>query len=925
MQEHSERFRGALNTASRPKDRLSYDTKFRFREGLETELIQALMAKESVLVVGDAGDGKTSLIASVDKKLRKSKKRKVLSFSANEIQAGCVYVGEWQSKLDVILQEARKERAILHLSDIWNFLSAGTASNVKSSFWDMIQQDIKRANGVQVIGEVTPETLDKLSAIPNFLADFHVIKMPRLDASEYQDILEEFSGRLGMSLDGAALQKLKSLVETFLPQAKGLPGAFRALEALKEDQKSEHPPGKGQVLKPTEADVEATIIRLTRLPEFVVSSKARLKTSELKRWFRQRIIGQERAVDAVIETIALYKSGLNDPTKPIGSFLFVGPSGVGKTELAKALAEFLFGSAQKMLRFDLSEFAKYDSIDMLIGSPTGQNTKARLLDPLRSDPFQVILFDEMEKASISIHDVMLQLLDEGSVSPPTGAPVSFRQTIFIATTNAGAQDATKPTPGFGNPIDPEFDRDRALRELETHFRPELLNRFQHIVPFHPLTRDQILMIAELELKRVLKRQGLVNRDIAVDVSKDVLKHVVQVGYDVRYGGRALQRTIQKEIVLPIAITLMERAPSEGSIIQVHMRDEQVAVGLIRGPEDSAKPAKRPNAKSASGDRLTIEKLPKTIEQKREQIKALREQAEINKMHGIIQDIDREREAPDFWDDARRASSRFAVQSRFQDYVQNYHSLRDDLQALETTATGVSDKSGLQKWVRDFDRFETRFRTVQRELVAIGEELDYPALMTITPLMPQSENIELLYQMYSDWARRHGFDVDLLCAPIRATDPVMMRIDGPYAYGYLQLESGVHRFRRKKSKSQVFKVEVAMWYDADDAEPLSRDAINSSAINQKSRLKQTVRSRVEVPKHQILLQNSKTIFENNELLSAVVSSLAQSGPTQDQIVRTYDLDPFVYIDTDSDTPSAISPDVLHHLLCTRIDADQGDAD
>jgi len=923
MQEHTERFRGALKSASRPKDRLPYDTKFRFRDALEAELEQAIMAKESVLIVGEAGDGKTSLIASVDKKLRKSKSRKILSFSANEIQAGCVYVGEWQSKLAVILEEARKERAILHLVDIWNFLSAGTASNVKSSFWDMIQQDIKRANGVQVIGEVTPEVLDQLSALPNFMADFHVIKMPRLDEPEYHKILEQFAGRLGMKLERTALQKLNALVGTFLPQAKGLPGAFRTLEALKEDQKREHPPGKDQVLTPTEADVEATIVRLTRLPEFVVSSTARLKTSELKRWFRQRIIGQERAVDAVIETIALYKSGLNDPTKPIGSFLFVGPSGVGKTELAKALAEFLFGSAQKMLRFDLSEFAKYDSIDMLIGAPTGQKTKARLLDPLRSDPFQVILFDEVEKASISIHDVMLQLLDEGSVSPPNGAPVSFRQTIFIATTNAGAQAATKPTPGFGNPIDPEFDRDRALRELETHFRPELLNRFQHIVPFHPLTRDQILLIAELELKRVLKRQGLVNRDIAVDVSKDVLKHVVQVGYDVRYGGRALQRTIQKEIVLPIAITLMERGPSEGSIIQVYMREDDVAVGLIRGPEDSAKPAKRPNAKAASGNRLTIETLPKTIEQKREQIKDLREQAEINKMHAIIQDVDREREAPDFWDDARRASSRFALQSRFQDYVQSYHRLRDDLQALEATASGVSDKSGLQKWVRDFDRFETRFRTVQRELVAIGEALDYPALLSITPLTPQSENIELLYKMYADWARRQNFEIDLLCAPLRATDPVMMRIDGPYAYGYLQLERGVHRFRRKKSKSQVFKVGVAMWNDSEHADPLPRDAIISAALNQKSRLKQTVRSRVEVPKHQILLQNAKTIFENNEILPAVVSSLAESGPAQDDVVRTYDLDPFVYIDGKSDTRSAINPDVLHHLLCARIDEDDTD--
>ncbi|MEM1147449.1 MAG: AAA family ATPase [Pseudomonadota bacterium] len=926
MNDHANRYRGALKTASRPRDRLTVPQPLRFRSALEDELERALRSRESVLLVGEPGDGKTSLIASVDRRLRKRNSLKIVSFSANEIQAGCVYVGEWQSKLDVILKEAIKERAVLHLVDIWNFLKAGTASNVKASFWDMIQQEIKRSKGVQVIGEVTPDTFAQLAAIPHFLSDFQIIKVPRLADDEYQSILDEYAGDLGMTLAPESLQKLSTLVDTFLPQNKGLPGAFRALEALAERMTARAIDVDQETLQPSLQDVEATIIGLTGLPEFVVSSSARLKTSDMKRWFRQRIIGQERAVDAVIETIALYKAGLNDPTKPIGSFLFVGPSGVGKTELAKALAEFLFGSAQRLLRFDLSEFAKYESIDILLGSASGQNSKARLLDPVRSDPFQVILFDEVEKASISIHDVMLQLLDEGRVSAPSGSAVNFRQTIFIATTNAGASAAVKPVPGFGNPVDPEFDRDRALREMEAYFRPELLNRFQNIVPFHPLTRDQVLLIAELELKRVLKRQGLINRDIAVDVSADVLKHVVQTGYDVRYGGRALQRTIQKQIVLPIAITLMERAPSNGSIIQVYMRDGEVAVGLIRGADDEAKPGKRPNTKSAKGQRLSIEDIPKTVEAKRAQIKTLREQADINKMHGIIQDVDREREAPDFWNDARRASGRFALQSRFQDYVQSFHSLRDDLQALETTSASVKSKSSLQKWVRDFDRFEAQFQKVERELVAIGDELDYPALVRITPLTPYAEHIEVLYRMYADWAARQNFTLDLLCQPLRASEPILMLFDGAYAYGYLRLENGLHRIRQPDAKSIVFKTEVVMWNESGSADPLPRQAISSTALNQKGVFGEPVRSRVEVPEHQILLQNAKTIFENNELLPTVVSSLDHHGSQPDQVVRSYDLDPFVLHDTIGDHTSsaqAIAPDVFHELLCKRIDADLAD--
>ena len=922
MSEHINKHDGLLERSSSPRELLSHWMEIGHRADIIDDARKALMTGKSVLLVGEEGVGKTRIIAELDSLFQSDETGSIKSLTSNEILAGSVYVGEWQSKLRAIMDESKKQNIVLHLIDLWAFPEAGSGSSTKNNFWEMLEPEIQKTNGVQIIAEASLETLDELGNIAGMLSNFEILKVPPYSNSAKQDILTGFAQERNIRFSDKLLEKLCTLAETFMPHLKGLKGSFKVIDSLRAHAKQSRAKGSEFLLEPSEHDVESVIMQLTGLPEFVVSSKSRLRANDIKRWFRERIIGQSQAIDALIETIALYKAGMKDPGKPIGTFMFVGPSGVGKTETAKALAEFLFGSADNMLRFDMSEFGQYGDVGSLIGSANDPARKARLLDPVRANPFQVILFDELEKASIGIHDVMLQLLDEGRVSPPTGSPVDFRHTIFIATSNAGAEAAARAVPGFGGPAVSGFDNDRALQEVENHFRPELLNRFQNIIPFRPLTRDQALMIAEIELKRILKREGLVNRDISVDIEPGVLKQIVDIGYDVKYGGRALQRAIQKKIVLPIALTLMERAPPDGSIIQVHLREGEVAVGLIRGEDDRPKEKPLRRAKSAMGERLSIDDIPIKIQEAETKIEILRSEAKIAELHAIVQEVDEERMAPGFWDDAKHAASRFAVQARYQDYVQSFHALQDDLHALSIAVKKVKSKWELEKWVRDFDRYEARCAQVRRQLVLMGEEMDYPALIRVTPLNDYSENIHILHQIYNDWAKSRKFDVELFCEPVLASEQLLMRVTGSFAYGYLRSEAGLHRVRSANAAASVFRVDVVMWDDVSSDEKFQEKSAVSQAISATSLLGRSLRSRIEVPEQNIVLQNAKSIYENNESLPLVIQSLKAVGPAHDGLVRTYELDPFLLHDPVG-LPLAkkkvIGPELFHELLCARIDS------
>ena len=304
-----------------------------------------------------------------------------------------------------------------------------------------------------------------------------------------------------------------------------------------------------------------TGIPVSRLMEGEIQKLLRMETR-----LHDRVIGQDEAIIAVANSIRRARAGLQDPNRPLGSFIFLGPTGVGKTELARALAEFLFDAEQAMIRIDMSEYQEKHTVSRLIGAPPGYigyDEAGQLTEAVRRRPYSVVLFDEIEKAHPEVLNVMLQLLDDGRLTDSKGRTVDFKNTVVIMTSNIGshvmAEVATSGELGEGV-------RRQVMEALRQHFRPEFLNRVDEIILFHPLSREHMKEIIDIQLRGLIKR--LADRKIKVELSDRAKDFLVQEGYDPTYGARPLKRTIQKRVLDPLAVRVLEGDFSEGDRIFV---------------------------------------------------------------------------------------------------------------------------------------------------------------------------------------------------------------------------------------------------------------------------------------------------------------------------------------------------------------------
>jgi ATP-dependent Clp protease ATP-binding subunit ClpB len=285
-----------------------------------------------------------------------------------------------------------------------------------------------------------------------------------------------------------------------------------------------------------------------------------------------RVIGQDEAIVAVANAVRRARAGLQDPNRPIGSFIFLGPTGVGKTELGRALAEFLFDDEENMVRLDMSEYQERHTVARLIGAPPGYigyEEGGQLTEAVRRKPYSVILFDEIEKAHPEVFNVLLQILDEGRLTDGHGRVVNFKNTVVIMTSNIGSQ-WIRDLVG----ADEEEMRRRVLEALNQHFRPEFLNRVDEIIIFHSLSLEDLVKIVDIQLVHLEKR--LADYKITLQVSEEAKRYLAQEGFDPVFGARPLKRVIQREIQDPLAREMLEGKFSEGETVRVVLRDGQLA-------------------------------------------------------------------------------------------------------------------------------------------------------------------------------------------------------------------------------------------------------------------------------------------------------------------------------------------------------------
>ena len=346
---------------------------------------------------------------------------------------------------------------------------------------------------------------------------------------------------------------------------------------VKEEKKNQRKSGKVD-----EKAVASIVSDWTKIPVQRLTEGETRRLAQLEKELHKRVIGQEEAVHAVSQAVKRGRVGLKDPNRPIGSFLFLGPTGVGKTELSKALAQAVFGSEQAMIRVDMSEYMEKHSVSKLIGSPpgyVGYDEGGQLSEKVRRNPYSVILFDEIEKAHPDVFNILLQVLDDGHITDAHGRKVDFKQTIIIMTSNAGAQAIVEPKQlGFISQKDEKKDYEKmksgVMEEVRRLFKPEFLNRIDEILVFHTLNKEEIRKIVLLLLKSLEKRCEE-QMDIHLNVTNSAVDYIAEAGFDAKYGARPLRRAIQSKIEDRLANELLEGKIKRGDIVQVQYRNKEI--------------------------------------------------------------------------------------------------------------------------------------------------------------------------------------------------------------------------------------------------------------------------------------------------------------------------------------------------------------
>ncbi len=509
--------------------------------------------RQSVIIIGPSGSGKSALIGEYIRTSSLRHNARPWRTSAARMLQILTESGGWQYQLGLWCREARESGAVVNMGPLYEYFEVGQYSGNSVSIAEALRDPIQRGE-VTLICEATVEQLERMDRKSPGYADLF-IKIDLGDRKpEVQDrIILQAAKRLAehhrIDLAAAVVQKLVALQRRYSPYS-GFPGkTIRFLESLLISVCHTDDGPKQRRLQ--EQDIIAAYCQESGLPAFLVDDAVRLDTAALKRFFDAAIIGQSRAKQAVRESLLAVKVGLHRTGRPIAGFLFVGPTGTGKTQLSKTLAHFLFGSKDRMLRFDMSEYSDPWSVSRLI-----QIGEASLVTRVRQAPFSVLLFDEIEKADPSFNDLLLQILGEGRLTDDRGEVANFCSTIIIMTSNIGASEYMRPAMTFAYKADDEADVIRHFENsVKRHFRPELYNRIDQVVAFSALGIKERTAVIRQEMDLLVRNLQLLGQNHSLEYEDRLCAHLAALPLETRYGARAIQRLLNQQIVDPLSAEL----------------------------------------------------------------------------------------------------------------------------------------------------------------------------------------------------------------------------------------------------------------------------------------------------------------------------------------------------------------------------------
>ena len=763
----------------------------------------------SVAVVGREQVGKSALIAKA-----LAGRASVFVTSGARLIAGQSFFGQWQQRLHDVMEAAESVDAVLWFDNLADLFAARGEGQ---DFAGALRPYLDRRR-VRLVGELSPEVFDKASLRHvGFMSQLQALRLKPLDAEATLQILDGRRRRRqrrgkGPSLDAGAVEPLVELAGRYFPY-RAFPGAaVRLYEEVLAHHAGEldatgSPPRLGA------AEVFAAVSAETGIPAFLLRDDRALKLSEIRRAFERRVIGQRHAVDRVARTLCTVKASLQPAGRPLAVFLFVGPTGVGKTEVARTLASFLFGSEERMVRFDMSEYSDARAAERLI---RGTDREEGLLTRrIRQQPFSILLLDEIEKASPAVFDLLLQVMGEARLTDARGKTTYFHNTLLIMTSNLGAA-RPRSRPGFAGDEPPP---ERYFREqVEEHFRPELVNRLDRVVAFEELQASQIERIAELAVARLGHRHGLAQRGIRLSVDPGAVAELARGGYNPAYGARQLYRHLEEHLAAPLARLLASRGEAAfGATVEVRWEEG--------GPRFDLRPAPRRGRRTSARDLDAIAELRREVGRhlRMERLQELRDRIELLTVQ-LAYGGDGRRRGVDSKTGRRRDVDVARLQAdhrRLSEVWERLAAVRCDIEeaeemALMAVAEGeeaapllAQVRSAWRRWHAALPFGLLALEKPRPGVSLLASELDglRGLELWLGPLLVDAERRRWTVSALvpgegaNAWDERSAGELkDLLAAwerqLRRRRGRLVLHVAGPWAWALLATEAGLHRFKNE---------------------------------------------------------------------------------------------------------------------------------